>query len=86
MTPELSCCWTAELEDPVVVALAGGPFLLPGAPLTPVPEFCALGCDDESPVPIWPGMFAEPAFCSPTTPDAPELRVFTPLSASSWIA
>ncbi len=31
---------------PVVVAFAGGPFLLPGAPLTPVPEFCAVGCAD----------------------------------------
>src|ERR1700710_353238 len=40
-----SCSWTdvfCEL-DPTVPSRADGPFLLPGAPLMPAPEFCALG-------------------------------------------
>jgi hypothetical protein len=37
-----------ELDPTVSPGLAGGPFLLPGCPAIPAPEFCALGADDTS--------------------------------------
>src|ERR1700761_4484849 len=36
-------CRSIVLLEPTVASLAGGPFLLPGAPCIPAPEFCALG-------------------------------------------
>src|SRR5438270_10476447 len=85
---EGSCSCTdmfCELE-PTVPVCAGGPFLLPGAPAIPAPEFCALG-DVAAPLALLvrsPGMFAaEPGLsCSPTKPEAPEFCVLMPLSAS----
>jgi hypothetical protein len=33
--------------------LHGGPFLLPGSPAIPAPEFCALGADETSDLVVW---------------------------------
>jgi hypothetical protein len=37
-----------ELDPTVSPGLAVGPFLLPGCPAMPAPEFCALGADETS--------------------------------------
>jgi hypothetical protein len=39
--------WLLELE-PTVPDLTAGPLLLPGWPLIPAPEFCALGAVETS--------------------------------------
>lgn len=68
-----------------------GPFLFPAAPDMPVPEFCTLGAlltpAELLGAPGRPGgVAAAPGLVwSPTYPDSPELRVFTPLSASTLL-
>jgi hypothetical protein len=85
LMPLESCCCTVDSPaEPTVPWPGGGPLLPPGAPLTPAPEFCALVAVAAPPTPGWPGGCAAAPGASwlPTFPEAPELCVFTPLSAS----
>lgn len=57
---EVSCCWTVgfcwfsvELEPTVSPGFAAGPFLFPGWPAMPAPEFCALGAPETSGFAVW---------------------------------
>ena len=86
-----SCSCTERFCDAEpTVPCCEGPFLPPGAPLIPAPEFWALGAVET--VPDVSARFASPGIreaepglsCSPTYPDAPEFCVLMPLSASFW--
>src|SRR3954471_6857619 len=86
-----SCSCTERFcEAEPTVPCCEGPFLPPGAPLIPAPEFWALGAVETAPdvsaLLASPGIReAEPGLsCSPTYPDAPEFCVLMPLSASFW--
>jgi hypothetical protein len=76
------CPFVVVLE-PTVPLLAGGPFLFPGAPWIPAPEFCVLGGE-----PLGGVVCAEAATVDMTTPATTKTIadfIVRPPSALLWL-
>src|SRR5436853_7926530 len=83
---DVSCCWTAgfcwlpvELEPTVSPGLTAGPFLFPGWPAIPAPEFCALGAPETSGFVVWASAAGAESARAKTSALAMDLMVTPPL-------